>query len=62
MVHKYSSPCSHLREDYMSHLHKILTSYKLNTHQRNTYFEVLTNTCTVYPLAYEKHEPKMDIV
>ena len=34
----------------MSHLHKILTSYKLNTHQRNTYFEVLTNTCTVYPL------------
>ena len=46
----------------MSHLHKILTSYKLNTHQRNTYFEVLTNTCTVYPLAYEKHEPKMDIV
>ena len=43
----------------MSHLHKILTSYKLNTHQRNTYFEVLTNTCTVYPLAYEKHEPEL---
>ena len=43
----------------MSHLHKILTSYKLNTDQRNTYFEVLTNTCTVYPLAYEKHEPEL---
>ena len=47
----------------MSHLHKILTSYKLNTKRRNTYFEVLTNTsCTVYPLEYEKHEPELGAI